>query len=504
MLVKRAKVGSSTIWNLLGFLLPLVAAVLAFPLLLDRLGGERVGGLTIITLVVGFMGLFDFGLGKAQTWFLAKSLQQGYGDRLSGVFWAGVWSVLVLSILQGGLLYSFSRELALVWGGPKVEPGLLREFSRSLEWVALAVPAIMLSPILMGTLEAFDRFRRINLIRIPIGMCYFLAPAVVSVFSPRLDHAVISLVVVRALQCAGFFLSCTTLMSRFWACRPDLGTVLPLFRFGTLSAISTVANNLVMHSDRLIIGRFLGLAIVPFYAIPAEVILRTTILAKSLVSVLFPRFSEQIGHDPTGAGALLLRGARILTFALTVVLFGFVTGGPLFLTVWMGAEFAAEAVPVMDWLARGIFLISLSWLAVFFIEASGRPSWMAGVYLAQLPLYLAVVILTVESIGVAGVAALWTVRAGLDVFIGYRLSGRIAGQSRSEYLKFFGLVTSVILASWLPSFTSDPFWRLFLGGGVFLLLLGTLWRWVAEEGEKGKLEDLARKLVTKLRRSQTA
>lgn len=494
MSATRARVGSSTLWNLAGFALPMASAVVAFPLLMANLGGERVGGLTIITLVVGFMGLFDFGLGKAQTWFLSRAIGEGRTRELAGVFWAGFWSVLLVSILEASLLHLFAESLAYAWGGAKAAEVLLGEFAASLRLVAWAVPAVMLTPVLMGTLEAFDRFRRINLIRIPVGMCYFLAPALVSVFSGRLDHAVAALVVVRSVQCLGFFVSCVPLMERFWGMGPNLGTILPLFRFGMLSAVSTVANNLVMHADRFIIGRVLGLAVVPFYAIPAEIILRTTILARSLVAVLFPRFSEQIEKDPAGAVSLLLKGARILALALTVVLFGFVTGGPLFLTVWMGPDFAGEAIPVMDWLARGVFLISLSWLAVFFIEASGRPSWMAGVYILQFPLYIGLVLSVVAEIGVTGMAILWAVRAGFDVVIGYRLTATATGQGFRAYRSFFGLVVTVLLMSLVPCLTADPGWRLILGTGVFAAVLFGLWRWQLTAAERGKVFEVLRKI----------
>ncbi len=489
----RAKVGSSTLWNLAGFVLPMGSAVVAFPVLMGNLGGERVGGLTILTLVVGFMGLFDFGLGKAQTWFLSRAIGEGRRRELAGVFWAGFWSVLLVSVVEAGILHRFADELAYAWGGANAAEVLREEFGASLRLVAWAVPAVMLTPILMGTLEAFDRFRRINLIRIPVGMCYFLAPAVVSEFSGRLDHAVAALVVVRSVQCLGFFVSCIPLMERFWRLRPDLLTVLPLFRFGMLSAISTVANNLVMHTDRFIIGRVLGLAVVPFYAIPAEIILRTTILARSLVAVLFPRFSEQIEGDPEGAVTLLLRGANVLALALTVVLFGFVTGGPLFLTVWMGADFASEAIPVMDWLARGVFLISLSWLAVFFIEAAGRPGWMAGVYLLQLPIYLAGVLNVVGMIGVAGMAVLWALRAGIDVVVGYTLTAKAAGRGMRSYGRFLGLVAGVFGASLVPSLTMDPYFRLLAGGSVFGLLLVLIWTCQMTDAERERLVGLIRR-----------
>lgn len=65
------------VWNLAGSLLPIAAALIATPFLIGGLGLERFGVLALIVAVIGYFGLFDFGLGRALTKLLAERLGTG-------------------------------------------------------------------------------------------------------------------------------------------------------------------------------------------------------------------------------------------------------------------------------------------------------------------------------------------------------------------------------------------------------------------------------------------
>ena len=61
-------------WNLLGNGTPMLAALFAIPILIDGLGLERFGVLTLSWMVVGYFSLFDLGLGRALTKLVAEKL----------------------------------------------------------------------------------------------------------------------------------------------------------------------------------------------------------------------------------------------------------------------------------------------------------------------------------------------------------------------------------------------------------------------------------------------
>jgi hypothetical protein len=76
----RQRVSRNAIYNLVGETVPILAALLAIPVLIRSLGTDRFGLLTIVWMVIGYFGLFDFGLGRALTKIVAEKLGAGRPD----------------------------------------------------------------------------------------------------------------------------------------------------------------------------------------------------------------------------------------------------------------------------------------------------------------------------------------------------------------------------------------------------------------------------------------
>jgi O-antigen/teichoic acid export membrane protein len=85
----------SSAWNLIGQGAPILFALITVPLLLKTIGEARYGFLTVVWVLIGYLGLFDFGVGKAMTRVVAERL--GQGDR-SG---AGVVAKAALMMMLG-------------------------------------------------------------------------------------------------------------------------------------------------------------------------------------------------------------------------------------------------------------------------------------------------------------------------------------------------------------------------------------------------------------------
>src|SRR5690349_18879972 len=64
----------NAMWNLVGQVLPLVAAVLLIPLLIRGLGTDRFGVLTLAWMLIGYFSLFDLGMGQALAKVVAEKL----------------------------------------------------------------------------------------------------------------------------------------------------------------------------------------------------------------------------------------------------------------------------------------------------------------------------------------------------------------------------------------------------------------------------------------------
>jgi hypothetical protein len=91
----------------------------------------------------------------------------------------------------------------------KVDPALQSETLRSFRVVAFGLPILVSVTGLVGTLEAFQKFKLVNAIRIPTGIYTFVGPLLVLPYSSRLSSTVVlALLFGRLVEWLIFFLAC--------------------------------------------------------------------------------------------------------------------------------------------------------------------------------------------------------------------------------------------------------------------------------------------------------
>src|SRR5215472_10790399 len=80
----------NSVWNLIGFVVPMLVAVFCIPILIRGLGKERFGVLTLAWALIGYASLFDLGLGRALTQFAARKLGLGNEDEIPSLVWTSL------------------------------------------------------------------------------------------------------------------------------------------------------------------------------------------------------------------------------------------------------------------------------------------------------------------------------------------------------------------------------------------------------------------------------
>ena len=80
-----SRVAKNTIYNLLGYGLPLIIAVVLIPPLIKGLGEERFGILNLAWVVIGYFSFLDFGIGRALTNIIAEKIGLNQIEKISRV-----------------------------------------------------------------------------------------------------------------------------------------------------------------------------------------------------------------------------------------------------------------------------------------------------------------------------------------------------------------------------------------------------------------------------------
>ena len=398
-------------WNLLGTVLPLTVAVLAVPFLLDRMGIERFGLLSLAWVLIGYFSFFDLGLGRALTKMVALHNDAGADEKLSTLCSTGMALVCLLG-LAGALLVAAAFPFSYLWID-RLPEEMHTEARHALVLIALGVPLVVATAALRGILEGFQRFRLLNFIRVPAGIALFLAPCASAWFSPRLDWAIGALLVTRlvvvaahALPCAGLVRLAVSQVRREW--------IAPLFHFGGWLTVSSVLGPVIVYIDRFVIGAMLSAASMAYYSAPFDIVSRLLLIPAALTSALFPALTRAQGTDPLAAQRLRRRSLQLtLVVVVPLAALGALIAEPA-VRLWLGAEFAAQSAGVMRILLLGFVFNAAAQIPFAAMHGHGLTRQTALLHLSELPLYLAVLILLVQSHGLEGAAIAWTLRALVD------------------------------------------------------------------------------------------
>lgn len=403
----------NTVWNLVGSGAPMIVAVFSIPVLIHGLGKDRFGVLALAWAVIGYASLFDLGLGRALTQLVARKLGAGEQDGVASVVWTSLLLMLALGSL--GAITVILASPWLVRHALKIPGPLQLETLRAFYLLGFSVPVVIVTAGLRGVLEAHQRFRMINALRIPLGIYSFAGPLLVLPFSRSLFPVVGVLLAGRVVGCFAHLLLCfriaPELRERIVWHRESAG---PLLRFGGWMTVSNIVGPLMVNLDRFVIGAITSMEDVAYYATPYEVVTKFLFIPGALVGVIFPAFSTSFAGDQTRAAVLYDRCIRYLALILFPVVLITVALAQDGLNMWLGGDFASRSFRVLQWLAVGVFMNSLAQVPFALVQSAGRPDLSAKLHLVELPCYLLALWWLVSSFGIQGAAIAWAARSVAD------------------------------------------------------------------------------------------
>lgn len=406
----------NTLWNLFGSAAPMLIGVAAIPYIYKHIGIERIGVLTLIWALIGYFSIFDFGLGRAITQRIA-SLGSHQTEKLKiATATTGVFLTLLIGTV-GGLAGLVAIKLGGV-GWINSAKNLDQEIYSSFLLACLAIPATTTTAGLRGILEGEQRFKVINLLKLLLGLSNFLGPiAAIALFGPRLDYTVGSLVLARYIILVAHYFTARSIISGTRE-HLSLEESKHLFQFGGWMTLSNIISPLMVVADRFLIANVLGAAVVAFYTIPAEFMIRLLVLPAAITTTLFPVFSKDLANkNYTNSSALYKKSMEIIFLLMGAVATCIVIGADFGLGIWLGPEFAEKSTAVASILAVGILFNSMAQIPHAYIQASGDARSTALIHVFESALYLPALFLLMHLYGILGAAIAWMLRALLDLVL---------------------------------------------------------------------------------------
>ena len=404
----------NTLWNVSGQVIPMIAAVVAIPILIRHLGAPRFGVLTLGWAAIGYFSLFDLGLSRALTHAVATRIAADDAEEeLSAVTWTALWLMLALGVVGGLLLAALTPAIVRI--GIEAEPRILDETRMSFFLLAASLPWVVTTAGLRGLLEAHQDFGLVTALRLPLAILTYLGPLLVLPFSSSLVPVIGVLVAVRGATWAAHLIVC---LRRYAYLRRGITlrrhAIVPLLRYGGWMTVSNVVSPLMVYVDRFFVAAILPLAAVAHYVTPYELVTKVSVLPQAIVGAHFPAFASTFARDKARTGVLFSRSLRAILLLMSPLLLVVVLFAREGLTAWVGVDLASASAPVLQLLAAGIFVNSLAQAPFAMVQGTGRPDLTGRLHLVELPFYLASLYWLGHRFGIVGVAMAWSLRALID------------------------------------------------------------------------------------------
>lgn len=411
----------NSIYNLLGLGLPLLVAIYAIPVLIQQLGVDQFGILTMIWAIVSYFGLFDFGLGRALTQKLSFYIGSNQSDRISPLVVTTIVFLSITGVLAGVILLLSAPLFYKI--ETKVSESLL--FS-TLSAMSIAMPAVILTACFRGILESLGKFKIINIIRLPTGIFTFVGPlASIYFFGPEISSVAWVLVIGRYISLLAHIIYANKYIKlNYYFNNISMTELNLLLRLGGWMTISNIVSPLMSYIDRFLIGASISTASVSYYVTPQELLTKLAIIPTSVTSVLFPSLAENI-ENKTKKYQLYYKsilGIVFIVLPLTIIIFLF---SKEILTLWINEDFSNNSFEILQILSVGMLFTCVAQVPFTLIQSQGYAQYTAKLHLIEFPIYVLLIFIAAESWGAVGVAVAWSLRNFIDTILLFYLERKI-------------------------------------------------------------------------------
>ena len=374
------------------------------PYVVRHLGNTGYGVWTLILSLTGYLGLLDLGVRGAVTRYVAKFHSQADHKNASNV----ASSAMLIFSSAGLIAFSVSVVFALLIAGKlNIPPQYLAASRVVLIVTGLSIAASLVNGVFGGILVGLQRFDLTNGIEIANNL---LRTFTIVLFL-HLGYGIVTLALIQL----GFTLArlaANVSMARHLY--PELrinpvfadraGTRL-IFSFSIFSFLIHVSASLIYASDNVVIGAFLPVSAVTFYAIGGNLAEYTRTLVAGISQTMTPLASStEAKKDHALMEKIVLFGSRAGTMVVLPIALTLMIRGKTFIGLWMGPQYADLSGTVIRILSLTLFLWAANSVTGGTLLGLSKHKPIVPMLMAEGVCNLALSILLVRRMGIVGVA----------------------------------------------------------------------------------------------------
>lgn len=491
-------IARNTIFNFSGRVLPLIIGIITIPFIVRGLGEERFGLLSLIWIVLGYFTIFDLGLGRATTKYIAEALGKGQTDQIADITWTAI-SVQALFGVLGTIIVLFSSSF-LAERILNISPSLIEEALLAFRVLAFSVPIVLITSSFSAVLEATQRFDLINAVKIPVSVLTFVLPLIGLEFHFNLPGIIMLILFARVAALAALASLAFYVTPHIRKIRSSLSQFPRLISFGGWVAVSNILGPTLQYLDRFLIGSILTMTVVAYYTAPFDAMSRLWIIPGSLVMTIFPAFSSLGIKRINEVQNFFLRASKYIFFIMSIITLFPIIFAQDILALWLGKTFAENSTNVLRVLSLGILASSLTHLSLALFQGIGRPDIAVKIQAVLLPVSILLTIILIKTVGIVGAAISWTFCRIVGLIISWRVAWKLISLRYEQFVEY-KLLNETIWFMVLSLFLVPEFFihNIFLKGltvmTVYTIFVYLGWQYILDRHDRKMIATFIKKTI---------
>ena len=369
--------------NYVVIFLNIAVGLLYTPYMLRMMGQSEYGLYSLVASVISYLTVLDLGLGNAVVRYTAKYRAEGKTKEQYEMFGMFIilYSIISVVALAGGIgLY---LNVDIMFGDTMTEIELTKARIMMLILVFNLVFTFPMS-IFGSIMIAYERFifpKIINLIRI-------LLNTVIMIALLELGYKAIAMVILQTV------FNILTLIINFLYCKYKLQIKIMFARFqwGFLREVALysfwILLNVIMDkvywsTGQFILGIVSGTAAIAVFAVAIQLQSMYMHFSTAISSVFLPKVTGMvtIRNCNKEISDLFIKTGRIQNIVMAMILFGFISFGRPFVTLWAGPEYS-DAYIITCLFFISLYIPLIQNLGITILQARNQMKFRSLLYIA--------------------------------------------------------------------------------------------------------------------------
>lgn len=351
----------------------IIISIIAYPIYLHFLGATSYGLWAILTVVIYFSSIGNFGIDEALIKFVAQEFAHGKRDNVVTYISTGLNALLVNGILIFVILMLLQKTLRAILN---LDAEYTLMFQSIFPYIIVLSIFILIVQFINAILKGLGRYDQASYIQLSGRACALLVSILFFINGYKIWGLFwgqfLSFVFVLAVSS---FYICKKIRFYYRPFRNNRTFLLNLFRFGGTITVSKILSMLLEPFIKVVIARYVGLAEVTYFEIANKIVYQIRSLFERGISAIMPEVSR-LSADVVNAKSKIANVMKKIIkmnflFGTSVFILLFILCEPL-LKLWLSNEYNRTIILAFRIIVLGYTVNLISVPMYYYFMGIGR------------------------------------------------------------------------------------------------------------------------------------